>query len=201
MSNTRKMLMGIAAAAALVTASTLTYAFPPGYGPGAGPCAEVGRGPGMMGWGGGPGMMGNGPRGPGMMGYGGMGPRGGWGPGRGAGPAANADAHLAFLKSELKITPEQEAAWQAYAGQMKQRAESMQALFAQPGTPAQSAPERASQRAEFAKQRAATMESASAALKNLYAVLTPEQKAIADQHFGGPRMAQNGPRGYGRGRW
>jgi len=31
-------------------------------------------------------------------------------------------------------------------------------------------------------------------------VLTPEQKAIADQHFGGFRTAQAG-RGYGRGRW
>ena len=199
MSNTRKNLIGVAAAAALMAASTLTYAFPPGYGPGAGPCVQGGGGPGM-GWGGGPGMMGYGRHGgSGMMGYGGMGPRGGgWGPGGGAGPAANADAHLAFLKSELKITSEQEAAWQAYAGQMKQQAERMQAAFSQPRTPAQSAPERARQRAEFAKQRAAAMESTSAALKDLYAVLTPEQKAIADQHFGGARMAQNGPRGYGR---
>ena len=196
MSKLRKNIVGIAAAAALVAASGLSYAFPPGYGPGSGPCA-TGGGPGMMG--GGPGMMGYGPRGgPGMMGYGGMGPRGGgWGPGRGAVPAASVDAHLAYLKSELKITGDQETAWQAYAAQMKQQAESMKALFAQPATPPQSAPERASQRAEFAKQRAAAMESRSAALKDLYAVLTPEQKALADQHFGGPRMAQ-GPHGYGR---
>lgn len=198
MNSTRKTILAVAAAAALATVSTLTFAFPPGYGPGAGACAS-GGGPGM-GWGGGPGMMGYGPHGgPGMMGYGRMGPRGGgWGPGRGAGPAANVDAHLAYLKSELKITGDQETAWQAYATQMKQQAESMQALFSQSATPPQSAPERAAQRAEFAKQRAAAMDSMSTALKNLYAVLTPEQKTLADQHFGGPRIAQNGPRGYGR---
>jgi hypothetical protein len=194
MKNTRKTIARVVVVTALAAATGLTYAFPPGQGPGAGGCA-FGGGPGMMGWGGGPGMMGYGPRGgPGMMGSGGMGPRGGWGPGRGAGPAAHAEAHLAFLKTELKITGDQEAAWQAYATQMKQQAESMQARFAQAGSAAQSAPDRMQQRAEFARQRVAAMESMSTAMKNLYAVLTPEQQAIADQHFGGQRMA----RGYGR---
>ena len=181
MNKLRKNVAATAAAVALMGASALVYAFPPGYGPG------FGGGPGMMGWGGGPGMMGR----PGM------GPRGGWGPGAGATPAAFVDARLAYLKTELKITGEQDAAWQAYAGQMKQQAERMQALFTQAATPAQSAPERADQRAQFAKQRAAAMEANSGALKNLYAVLTPEQKTIADQHFGGPRIGQFGPRGYG----
>jgi len=202
----------------------------PGYGPGtcfygaqgAGPMGG-GYGPGMMGYGGGgygPGMMGggwgrHGGYGP-MMGYGGGGPRGGYGPGmmgggpRGGygpgrgwgqgGPAANADARLSFLKNELAITADQDSAWQAYAKQVKQQAESMQALFAQAQSQtAQSAPDRLNQRAEFAKQRAANMEAMSTAVKSLYAVLTPEQKAVADQHFGARRFAQNG-RGYGRGR-
>jgi hypothetical protein len=47
------------------------------------------------------------------------------------------------------------------------------------------------------KQRLAEMENNASALKNLYAVLTPEQKAIADRHFGGfgPRAGA----GYGPG--
>ncbi len=189
MKSSRKTILAVTAAAALAAMSTLSYAFPPGYGPGSGPCAA----------GGGPGMMGYGPQGgPGMMGYGGMGPRGGWGPGRSANPVANAEARLAFVKTELKITGDQESAWQAYAAQVKQQAESMQALFARPAAPAQSAPDRASQRAQFAKQRAAAMEATSAALKDLYAALTPDQKTVADQYFGGPRPAQYGARGFGR---
>ena len=35
------------------------------------------------------------------------------------------------------------------------------------------------------KQRQAEAEANAAALKNLYAALTPEQKAIADRSFGG----------------
>ena len=35
------------------------------------------------------------------------------------------------------------------------------------------------------KQRETELEASTAVLKNLYAALTPEQKAIADQSFGG----------------
>ena len=190
---TRKSIIGVVAAASLATVAAVAYAFPPGAGPGSGGCAygagsEVRGGPGMMGRGG-PGMMG---------GHGYMG-RGGYGPGAGAGPAANADARLSFLKGELKITADQETAWDAYATQVKQQAGAMQALHTQAATAGQTAPDRYAQRAEFAKQRAAHMEAMSAAVKDLYAVLTPEQKALADQHFGGPRMGPyGGTRGYGQ---
>lgn len=66
-------------------------------------------------------------------------------------------------------------------------------------TGAQSTPERLSQRAEFAKQRAASMEAMTAALKDLYAALTPEQKTIADQYFGRAHMSQFSPRGHRHG--
>ena len=56
-----------------------------------------------------------------------------------------------------------------------------------------SAPERLAQQTEFMKQRQGEMETNVKALKELYAALTPEQKAIADQRFGG-----FGP-GYGAG--
>jgi Spy/CpxP family protein refolding chaperone len=216
MRNTRKIIAGLVTAAALATVGATAYAFP-GGGPGSG-CAYGAQGAGPMGGGYGPGMMGGGggPRGgygPGMMGYGGGygpgmmgnggGPRGGYGPGMGwgqGGPAANADARLSFLKNELAITADQDSAWQAYTTQVKKQAESMQALFTQAQSQtAQSGPERLNQRAEFAKQRAANIEAMSTAVKDLYAVLTPEQKAVADQHFGARRFAQNRG-GYGRGR-
>ena len=53
------------------------------------------------------------------------------------------------------------------------------------------------------KQRQAEMAANAAVLKDLYAALTPEQKAIADQRFGGfgPGWKQGhrgGPGGYAR---
>jgi hypothetical protein len=164
-----------------------------GYGQG------YGMGPGMMGgYGPGQGM------GPGMM--------GGYGPGRGMGPQAmfnaysgNADAGLAALKSELGITADQDSAWQAFANNAKKRQETRQARFAkmQEARGAGAAPELLAQQTEFMQQRQAEMAADAAALKDLYATLTAEQKAIADQRFGGfgPGWSQGyrgGPRGYSR---
>jgi Spy/CpxP family protein refolding chaperone len=191
MRTNRKVLLA-AVAAAVFAASAGVYAQPgPGY---------YGGGPGMMG--GGPGMMGGpafmGPRGgygPGP-GAGSAGPRGGFGPGANVG--VNQDARLAYLKNELKISSAQESAWNTYAAAMKQQAESMQAMRDQMFAAAQSGgPERFTQRAELMKQRAAGAETMAAAIKDLYAALTPEQKSLADLHFGGARFAQ-GPRGPGR---
>ena len=151
-----------------------------------------GMGPGMMGGYGGYGM------GPGMM--------GGYGPGYGMGPQAmfnaysgNADEGLAALKSELGITAKQDSAWQAFANNAKQQNENRQAWFAKmhEARSAGSAPEALAQQTEFMKQRQAEMEANAAALKNLYATLTPEQKAIADQRFGG--FGRGYSAGYGRG--
>jgi Spy/CpxP family protein refolding chaperone len=152
------------------------------------------------GWGGGPGM---GPWGGGMHHHM-MGWRGGpGGPGFAGGPGFSPEARLAALKTQLKIAPEQESAWGAYETEVKRHAEARQALRAKiSATPAQSAPERMSQRADFAKVRAANMEAMSGILKNLYAVLTPEQKTLADQYLGGPGRGGFGPGrgGFGPGR-
>jgi Spy/CpxP family protein refolding chaperone len=60
----------------------------------------------------------------------------------------------------------------------------MQAMRAQmqqdPGT----APERMAQRTTMMQQRSAAMATMTNAFNALYAALTPEQKAIADQTFG-----------------
>ncbi len=47
------------------------------------------------------------------------------------------------------------------------------------------------------KQRQSEMEANTSALKNVYARFTPEQKAVADQRFGGFGRDENA--GYGRG--
>jgi hypothetical protein len=220
MRNTRKILVGMLAAAGLATAGAMVYADPPaGFGPGSDGCAFGAGGPGMAGGGSGPGMMGygGGPRGehgPGMMGYGGQrggygpgmrgngGPRGGYGPGAtGAGPNERAEARLAFLEKELKITADQKSAWEGYVTQVKTQAETMAAFHAQGPSAAGSAVERIEQHASRMKLRAEQLQATSTAVKELFAVLTPEQKATADRYFGGTRLGQANQRGYGRGRW
>ena len=213
MKRTIKLSMLAAGVAAIGLAGSLAVAHPGGYGPGGyGPGAGMGQG--MMGAGPGPqgmhpGMMGGGqgPQGmnPGMMG-GGQGMQGmhpgmmGGGPGMmGMGPqamqgadfAAVFDSRMAASKAELKITAEQESAWQAYATQVKTRFETMQAFRASmhAAAPAGSAAERIEQHAAMMKQGAAMAEQTSKAVKDLYAVLSPEQRAIADQ-----RLFAMGPR-------
>ena len=172
MKRTHSLIAGVVAAVALAVAGT-TYAQPfggmgPGYGPGMG-----------MGHGYGPGM--------------GMGP--GHGPMSGVDHAAMADSHLSDLKAQLKINTSQEAAWQAFATQAKAQAASMQAMRAQMQQDSGTAPERMAQRTTAMQQRAAGMATMTNAFGALYGVLTPEQKAIADQNVG-----MMGHRGMGFGR-
>ena len=121
---------------------------------------------------------------------GGYGPGTGMGHGMGHGPmsaadrAAMVDQHLALLKAALKLNTGQEAAWQIYAGKVKQQAATMQALHAQAPAVAATAPERMAQQTAMMQQRAAGMAAMTTALADFYAVLTPEQKAVADQNIG-----------------
>ena len=165
--------------------------------------AELSAQPSGMGWGGygmGPGMMGAG-----MMGGYGMGPGAGmgygmhgYGMGFGANPEA-AENGLAGLKSELGITAKQEPVWQAFVKSAKQREESRQAWFAKmhEARIAGSLPERLAQRDELFKQHQTERQATTSALKELYGALTPEQKSVADQLFGG--FAPGNGMGYGRG--
>jgi Spy/CpxP family protein refolding chaperone len=197
MKTSSKTMVTALAAAGFALLAGAAYAFPPG----GAPCGYDG-GPGAMmggGWGGGPGAMARGGgHGPGPMARG-YGPGAGFQPG--AGPAANADARLGSLKETLKITDSQQAAWDAFASKAKEQAAAMTTMRTQMAAGAEAAaPDRMIQHTELMKQRTASMEAMGIALKDLYAVLTPEQKVIADQHFGGWRVAQAGPRGgYGPG--
>ena len=179
----------------------------PGYGQGYGPGHGMGQGMGpgaMMGHGRmgyGPGAMGQGPMGQAPMGQGpmGQGPVGrGMGPQGLVNPSAMADARNAYFKSELNITPAQESAWKAYAEQRKQQVVAMQALRASAQGSAQAtAPERLELRNQMMKKRQEQMEKGTTAFKELYAVLSPEQKALADQRVA-LRMMGGGGMGYNR---
>lgn len=182
MKRASKFAIGIGTALTLGLAAAVATAHPHAGGPGWG--MEQGPGPGM-----------------GPMGHAhAMGPQG-----RGN-PAAQAEARLAYLKAELKITSGQEPAWKTFADQARQQAEAMRALRptvqggAQSGAQA-TAPERLEQRNQIMKKRQEQAEKATAAFKDLYAALTPEQKAIADQRFAGGHGAGRGFRGGPGGRF
>lgn len=94
------------------------------------------------------------------------------------------------LHDALKLTPDQEPAWQKFAASMRG-----------PGKPERAnradwaqltAPERAEKMLDFAKQRQESMAEHVAALKSFYAVLTPEQKKVFDEQHAGPRPGRRG---------
>src|SRR5574341_394480 len=128
----------------------------------------------------------------------GMGGGIGGGMGGGMGPGmmgANAEERLAAQKASLKITPAQEKAWSAYAGVVKKQSDAMRAQHEAmwKSAPSSSA-ESYDLHSKFMQERAKQHEALSAAYKELYSALTPEQRAITDQGYG------YGPRGPG-GRW
>jgi hypothetical protein len=123
-----------------------------------------------------------------------MGPMGGRGFGPGTNPESNADARLAYLKSELKISADQDAAWNAYSSAVKEQAARMQA-FRTAMFSAQTPQDRITLHAEHAKQRASGFENLDKGVRELYGVLNAEQKALADLHLGRMRFGQAGPRG------
>jgi Spy/CpxP family protein refolding chaperone len=181
---TNKIVAGAVAALAL-TAGGLSLAHPGGgYGMG------YGMGPGY-------GMHGG-------MGYG-MGPgMGGWA----SGPEAEAAlaGWLAALKTELKITAAQEPAWAALEKQTKEQAESLQAMHRQmqeqmhgPQAAGKTPADFEALRAAMFKLRQANAEARAVVVKDLYAVLTAEQKAVADRRLDGPAFGSGWGRGYGPG--
>jgi hypothetical protein len=192
---TTPIIAAVAATLSLVAAGAVLAQPGFGMGPGMG-------GPGM-GYGGmGPGMGYGGGMGPGMgpgMG-GGMGGRMGPGMGRGGfDTPAVAAARLADLKAQLKITSAQEGAWKAYESAVTQQATTMQAMRnqfqaqAQNAQPGAANPEWVSQRLAMKAQHDAGRAAQSAALRDLYAALTPEQRALT-----GNLHLMGGQRGPGR---
>lgn len=158
-------------------------------GPGYGSCwNRQGMGPGMMG----PGYGGRGMRGPGMMGPGygrGMtGPRGGMGA-MGLTPD-QAQARLDYVKAQLQIGPEQEAAWERYAATVREQAAEQQSFFEnriQRMQAARAMPleERIKFRDQMMRSRFESRDKTDKAALELYGELTPAQQQTADWLLGG----------------
>lgn len=113
-----------------------------------------------------------------MMGQGGMG---------GPGMAAHIDGHVAFIKAELRITPQQENAWKPFEEALRASASAMSQTMGKPGTGTQSIGEALEQRQ---KQLAARLENAKrlqAAWSKLDPALSEDQRARAQQVLG-PRL-------------
>jgi hypothetical protein len=157
-------------------------------------------GQGMMGGGAsntGQGMMGEGGSmmGPGMMDQGGtmMGRRGMMhGMGKRGGALAicgkmtgHVEGRLAFLKAELKITPEQETLWNDYAAAVRDTANALgtrcAAMYGPGGDKAPSLLERLDAQEQFMAARLDGLRAVSKALRPLYVALNDEQKQLADQ--------------------
>jgi hypothetical protein len=152
-------------------------------------------GGGMMGQKSGGGMMGQ--MSGGMMGHGMMmcrhGMMGGM-RGMGGGDVcgrmtAHMDGRLAYLKAELKITPEEESLWNDYAAAVKDNAKSLgercTALVAKSKDKSPSLPERLDIHDQFMTARLDALRSIGKALRPLYADLSDEQKQLADQFING----------------
>lgn len=142
------------------------------------------------------GMMGDGAGGPmmgmmmGMMGQGGMMPMMGIGGMMGD----HVEGRIAFLKTELKITDTQTPQWNAFADTLRANAlrmSEMQNTMMQGGMMGQggasvSAPDRLDRMEKMMATMVESLKATKATLAPLYAVLTDEQKKVADQLIHGP---------------
>ncbi len=138
--------------------------------------------PGTQQPGGQPGMMMGMDRMRSMMG-GMMGQQGGMGL-----PFEHIEGRIAFLKTEIKITEAQTPQWNAFTDALRANAKAHQAMHEQmtkDGMPS-SWPERLAVQQKALSARLDSLKSLEAAAKPLYAVLTDQQKKLADQLLSGP---------------
>ncbi|MDZ7592128.1 MAG: Spy/CpxP family protein refolding chaperone [Rubrivivax sp.] len=131
-------------------------------------------------------------------GYGGM--RGGM---RSGGAMGDPTAQLAAAKAELKITAAQEEAWQAFEKVALEQAQTRQAMRTamqaqmqarQQDPNAAANVDHAAQRESMLKARESHQATMDVARQALFTVLTPEQKALAEQRMLGSQGAGRGAR-------
>jgi periplasmic protein CpxP/Spy len=102
-------------------------------------------------------------------------------------PGQLVDGRIAFLQTELKITPAEQPQWQQFASVMRQNAQALDQAIATARVHrggAENAVDRLSLRAEFAKVRADNEARLATAFRPLYASLSPEQQQVANQLVG-----------------
>ena len=101
-------------------------------------------------------------------------------------PGQFVDGRIAFLKTELKITPAQETQWQQVEAAMRENSKALdQAITtARQNRTGMDAVQRLEWREQFAKVRADNDARLLVAFKPLYASLSPEQQQMANQLVG-----------------
>jgi hypothetical protein len=164
MKNTvRNLLVAGIAGISLVGAVT-AFAGGPGCGGFGGP---AGHGPGYSDFG--PGMRGHGP---------------GWGgPHQAAfAPEEMAGYQLDALKRSLRLQPEQEKSWANFASAVEAQAKRMGEIRDQVWTDStRTMPERIDQAGKFAQERQRAFDAVGKTMKDLYDVLSPEQRRQLDR--------------------
>ena len=93
------------------------------------------------------------------------------------------DGMLAFVKAELKITADQEPAWQAFSRSMRELAQQRAGMRKHARGSGRDLPlnERIDRRLAMLEQGTAQLRQMAEAVKSLYADLTPEQQQLADR--------------------
>ena len=103
-------------------------------------------------------------------------------------PVAPVERRIAFLKGQLDITDAQQAQWTAFADALRAGPQNVRAAYAEAlkgGQPA-SAPDRAELRVKLLSSMLDALKTTASAERSLYAVLTDDQKQVADQLLSGP---------------
>lgn len=119
-------------------------------------------------------------------------------------PTERVEARLAYQRTALKITPQQQTQWDRYASYVRKQAQDMEQRFAAMG-PRGSRPatqpnaiQRLERQQAMLSQASNSLNERIAAQKPLYAALSPEQQKVADQVLN-PRRGGMGDRGGKRG--
>ena len=100
------------------------------------------------------------------------------------------------LRQDLKLTPAQQSAWDSYEAKIRALVADMKReriRRMQQAEEPKTALQRIDQMTDNARNRLAALEEIADAAKSLYAVLTPEQKTIADARLASVIPGTNGP--------
>lgn len=103
-------------------------------------------------------------------------------------PAAPIERRIAFLRTQLDITDAQQPQWTAFANALRAGPQNVRAAYAEAlkdGPPA-TAPDRAELRVKLLSSMLDALKTTASAERSLYAVLTDDQKQVADQLLSSP---------------
>lgn len=98
---------------------------------------------------------------------------------------ARVEQRISWLHDRLEITPDQQAAWDSFAGVMRDNANRMEASFDKRGASLEhmNAADNMQSYADTAVQHAQDIQRLAVAFQSLYGKLSPQQQAVADTMF------------------